>query len=95
VLERTITLQTRIFTFFYVSLLFGSFQNKDFLKVSGPALKRLSTSESVFSKDFVKAEELLDNAIKKLLGTDPIAVGVDGTSMCHKKVQIVILHTLQ
>ena len=75
-----------------MSLLFGSFQNKDYLKVSGPALKRLSTSESVISKDFVKAEELLDNAIN---GTDPIAVGVDGTSMCHKKVQIVILHTLQ
>ena len=53
-----------------------------------------ATSESVISKDFVKAEELLDNAIKKLIGTDPIAVGVDGTSMRHKKIQIVVLHTL-
>lgn len=55
----------------------------------------IATSESVISKDFEKAEELLDNAIKKLLGTDPIAVGVDGTSMRHKKIQIVVLHTLR
>lgn len=55
----------------------------------------IATSESVITKDFVKAEEILDNAIKKLLGTDPIAVGVDGTSMRHKKIQLVVLHTLR
>jgi hypothetical protein len=55
----------------------------------------IATCETVISKDFVKAAELLDIAIKKLLGTDPIAVGFDETSMCHKKVQIVVLHTLR
>lgn len=68
---------------------------KESIKALEAESMEFATSPQTITRDFALAEDLLDKAITSLIGTDPIAVGVDGTSMRDSKVQLVLIHTLR